>query len=75
MIVRKGMRNLINFRKQAKNLSVQGYKRIEAEWRLHRGGMIEEQYKIEDVKISTDGKYIYYKLNQACNDYEAKYGK
>lgn len=75
MKIREGMRGIINFRKQAKKLGAEGYERIEAHWRLHRGGMTGDEYQIEDVQISTDGKYIYYKLNQACKDHEAKYGE
>ncbi len=44
-------------------LEKEGYKRIEADWRLHRGGYYREEFKITDVQISEDGKYIWFKTN------------
>lgn len=63
-------RRVLAFRRQAKSLQDRGYHRIEADWRLQRGGLYDAKYKIEDVVISEDGKYIYYKLNEACDDHD-----
>lgn len=68
-------RNVLHFRKQAKELEALGYKRAEVDWKLQRGGYAGKEYKVEDVKISSDGKYVYYKLNQACVDYDKEIEK
>lgn len=70
MIIRSWTRQRINFWKQAKKLRSEGYERIEADYRLQRGGLTDPKYKIDDVQISTNGKYLYYKLNQACFDHD-----
>lgn len=72
MKILNNMRGIIDFRKQAKKLVEGGYHRIEADWRLQRGGLVDDKFKIEDVQISTDRKYLYYKLNQTCFDHDAK---
>jgi hypothetical protein len=69
MKVREWTRGFIDFRKQAKSLLAKGYVRCEVEWKLQRGDLNREEYKIEDVKISTDGKYVYYLLNQEARDW------
>ena len=50
-------RSALEFRRQERHLTSLGYKRYETDWKILRGG--RQNDIIQDVIISTDGKYVY----------------
>ena len=62
MIVTDFTKEALAFRRQAKQLEVEGYRRHETDWEILRGARCDE--KIVDVKISVCGKYVYTKLGK-----------
>lgn len=62
MLVTERTKRVSAFRKEQRDMKKAGYERIEGDWRLHRGDLYD--HVITDVKISVDGKYLYYKLGE-----------
>jgi hypothetical protein len=62
MIVNSLTKRVKRWRTEAKKMKDAGFERIEADWRIHRGGLMD--HVITDVAISCDGKWLYYKLGK-----------
>ena len=60
MFVSKRLREMVAFRRQARDLYAKGYQRHETDPRIIRGGLWD--HIIIDAVISVDGKYVYTKL-------------
>jgi len=62
MKVTKFTRSVLAFRREAKKLESEGYRKHETDWELHRGNRQGE--RIVDAKISVCGRYVYTKLSK-----------
>jgi len=60
MKINKTTKRALAFRREAKRLKADGYRRHETDWEIFRGGRQDEI--IVDAKISVCGKYVYTKL-------------
>ncbi|MGX0136335.1 hypothetical protein [Cupriavidus metallidurans] len=60
MIVTDNTRCALAVRREARELTRQGYRKHETDWEIHRGGRHNEV--IVDAKVSADGMHVWTKL-------------
>lgn len=56
-------RGALAFRRDRRDMQALGYQWTEGSWELHRGGKTD--HRIVDVRISVDGKYIWFKTEKS----------
>jgi len=67
MIVNKWVSYHLKMRRERKKMEAAGYRMTEVDSRLHRSGL--EHHRLEDVRISHDGKHVWYKISNQPIDF------
>jgi hypothetical protein len=63
VIVTELTREALKIRREMRDLTKQGYRRVEVDWRLHRGVLLREH--LTDVRIAADGRHVWYRISES----------